>query len=103
MIVVQSKNGVGIHLSQERWDHIVRRHPEIKDQRQKILDTINDPEMIQKGDFGELIAVRFYPKTPLTNKYLVVAYKEIDKKEGFVLTAYFAQRPSKRRAVVWSR
>ena len=103
MIIVKSINGVGIRLSQERWNHIIRRHPEIENQKPKIVEAITEPEIIQKGDFGELIAIRFYPKTPLTKKYLVVAYKETDKNEGFIITAYFAQRPSKRRAVLWKR
>jgi len=59
--------------------------------------------MIQQGDFGELIAIRFYEKTPLTSKYLVTMYKEVLDSDGFIITAYFASKPSERRKTVWKR
>lgn len=81
----------------------MRQHPEMDTQRDRILETVNEPDMIQKGDFGELLAVRFYPQTPLTRKHLVVAYRETAVDDGFILTAYLARRPSNRREVVWTR
>ena len=103
MIIVYSRNKIPIRLTEERWGHITRRHPEMEEQRDKVLETIADPGMIQEGDFGEVLAVRFYSTTPLTQKYLVVAYKEEDKQDGFVLTAYFTSAVSKRRTTVWTR
>jgi hypothetical protein len=100
MIIIFSKNGVPIRLTRERWQHIEARHPEMLGQREKVIETVHEPESIQAGDFGELLAIRFYPKTPLTEKYLVVAYKETDH-DGFVLTAYFTTKPSHRRTVLW--
>lgn len=70
-------------------------------QRESVLETLAEPEMIQRGDFGELLAIRFYFNTPLTNKYLVVAYREITIDDGFILTAYFTSRPSSGRATIW--
>lgn len=72
-------------------------------QRDRVLETVNVLDLIQKGDFGELLAVRFYPKSPLTRKHLVVVYKELNKTDGFVLTAYYASAPSKGRVVIWKR
>jgi hypothetical protein len=65
-------------------------------QRERVLETLEEPDLIQQGDFGEILAVRFYPKSPLTQKHLVVVYKELNKADGFVLTAYYASAPSKR-------
>jgi len=59
--------------------------------------------MIQQGDFGELLAVRFYPDTSLTRKFLVVAYRELGPEDGFILTAYLTRQPSARRATIWKR
>lgn len=59
--------------------------------------------MIQDGDGGELLASRFYERTPVTRTYLVVAYREVDGTDGFVLTAYFTRRPSARRTTGWTR
>jgi hypothetical protein len=101
MIVVLSKNRVPLRLSSERWEHIERRHPEMKNQKDKVLDTVSNPDFIQQGDFGECLAIKYFKETPLTEKYLVVIYKEIDKEKGFIITAYFTRRPSERRRILW--
>jgi hypothetical protein len=103
MLIVRSHNGVPVRLTEERWQHIVRRHPEMDDQREQVLETLAEPDMIQQGDFGELLAVRLYPGTPLTSKFLVVAYREVSSEDGFILTAYLTSRPSARRVTIWKR
>jgi len=103
MIITSSKNSVPIRLSQERWGHVTRRHPEMGSEKDKVLETISDPDAVLSGDFGELLAVRLYPTTPLTRKHLVVAYREISERDGFVVTAYFTNAPSKRRTTIWKR
>ena len=65
------------------------RHPELDGQKEQVLETITEQDMIQQGDFGELIAIRFYEKTPLTSKYLVVIYKEVENTDGFLITSYY--------------
>jgi hypothetical protein len=70
-------------------------------QKDKILETISMPDMILAGDFGECMAIRFYPKTPLTRKHLVAVYRETSNKDGFVLTAYFTTEPAKGRKTPW--
>jgi len=72
-------------------------------QKALVLETLGDPDLIQEGDLGTLLAIRFYPKSPLTRKHLVVVYKEVSKADGFVLTAYFTSAPSLRRVSVWKR
>lgn len=103
MLIVRSRNEVPVRLTDERWQHIVRRHPEMGDQRERILETVAEPDLIQQGDFGELLAVRHYPETPLTSKFLIVAYRETDLEDGIILTAYFASRASGRRTTLWKR
>ena len=103
MLIVRSRNGVPVRLTDERWQHIVRRHPEMEGLRERILETVAEPDCIQAGDFGELLAGRFYPQTPLTSKYVVVAYREVGSDDGFVLTAYLATQLSGRRRVLWRR
>jgi hypothetical protein len=103
MLLVHSRNRVPIRLTEERWQHIVRRHPEMDGQREQVLETLAEPGMIQQGDFGELLAIRFYPETPLTRKFLVVVYREVSPDDGFILTAYLTNRPSARRVTLWKR
>ena len=69
----------------------------------RVLQTITDPDLIQEGDFGELIGIKFYRKTPLTSKYLAVIYKEVSDTDGFVITAYYAKKPSERRKTIWKQ
>ncbi len=82
---------------------MVDRHPEMGSLRRKVLETLAEPDMIQKGDFGELLALKLYPKTPLDEKFLVVAYREISAEDGFVLTTYLTRRPSVRGETLWKK
>jgi len=77
MLIVNSINRIPIRLTEERWKHIINRHPEMRSQRDRVLQTIAEPDVIQEGDFGELLAIRFYSNTPLTSKFLVLAYREV--------------------------
>lgn len=72
-------------------------------QQAEILDTIANPDLIQQGDSGELLAIRYYAVTPLTSKHLVAVYRELDPTDGLVLTAYLTRKPTKKRSLVWSR
>jgi hypothetical protein len=103
MLIIRSKNDVPIRLTLERWGHITSRHLEMDGQKEMVLETVSEPDMIQEGDFGELIAIRFYRSTPLTSKYLAVIYKESSSIDGFVVTAYFTSKTSERRNVIWER
>lgn len=103
MIIVRSKNDVPIRLTIERWEHIIRRHPEMDGEKAKVLQTITDPDLIQEGDFGELIGIKYYKKTPLTSKYLAVIYREVSNTDGFVITAYYAKKSSERRQTIWKQ
>ena len=101
--IVYSKNGVRIRLTEERWDHIVEHHPEMRKERTKLLETVSEPEFIQEGDRGELIAVRLYPSTSLGLKYLIALYRETSSEDGFVITGYLTNRPAKWREVIWKK
>lgn len=103
MIIIKSIENIPIRLTQERWNHIIQRHPELEGQKDKVLETVSSPDFIQEGDLNDLLAIKYFKQTPLTQKFLVVVYKEIEKKEGFVITAYFTALPSKRRKILWKQ
>jgi hypothetical protein len=92
-----------IRLTTERWQHIMQRHPEMTEQRERVLEILAEPEPIQQGDYSELLAIRFYPETPLTSKYLFVVYRGVNYNDGFILTAYFIGRPSAKRITLSKR
>lgn len=103
--VVSSINGVPVRLTSERWQHITTSHLDMKNNQKLLAETIHEPYMILKGVLDELRAVRFFPKTHLGSKYLVVAYKEINKEDGFIITAYKASKIDKimRRGIIWRK
>lgn len=101
MKIIQSVSGVPIRLTAERFAHIENRHPEMKAQEGSILDTVASPDYVQEGDAATLIAIKYHPKTPLTEKFCVVVYRELGPEDGFVLTAYFTSKPAEGRRIVW--
>ena len=103
MLIGYSKNRTPIRLTDERWGHIVTWHPELDGQRRAVLETVAGPEIIQQGDYGELLAAWFYKGTSLGDKYLVAAYLEVKATDGFILTAYYTRRLSTQREILWKR
>ena len=103
MEIAHSKNGVPIRLSDERWSHVVRRHPEMRWQRHRVLDAIAAPDVVQRGDYGALLAARYYNQPPAAGLFVVAVYRELSSDDGFLITAYLARRLSSRREVLWSR
>ena len=103
MLIIYSVDGVPMRLTTERWEHICRRHPEMARQRRRVVETVRQPAEVLQGDFGTKLAARFYRRTPLTSKYLVVAYKEVGTTDGFIVTAYFARRIPLWRQRLWKR
>lgn len=102
MLFLDYKNK-SIRLSQERWKQINERHPETIGKEKFIEDTLAMPDFIQEGNKGELLAIKKYKKTPISeNKYCVAAYR-LDNTDGFLVTAYFTRRPSFRRKLVWKK
>jgi len=103
MRIVTSVAGVPIRLTSERVGHIVRRHPELQGQDERMLETVSAPDYVQTGDTGMLMAVRHYARTPLTEKWCVVVYRELGAEDGFLVTAYFTRQPAQWRSIVWRR
>ncbi len=98
-----SYGGVSIRLTDERWAHIIERHPEMGPLRTSVVETIERPDIIQVGDAGTLLAIRWLPTTPLTAKFCVVVYREMSDDDGFVVTAYLTRRPSTTRSTLWKQ
>jgi hypothetical protein len=47
----------------------------MEDENEKVLETIGNPDIIQRGDRNGLMAFTFYERTPLSSKYIVVIYR----------------------------
>ncbi len=96
MDIANSVNGVPIRLSYERWFHIVENHDDLASYFHEVLDTVERPECIVRGNHGALKATRNIGR----KKWLVVVYRELSKRDGFVITAYLlSARP--KGDVIW--
>ncbi len=96
MDVARSVNGVPIRLSYERWYHIVENHDDLASAFHEVLDTVEKPDSVIRGSHGALKAVRSMGN----KKWLVVVYREVSKRDGFVITAYFLTKKPKGE-VIW--
>jgi len=103
MEVATARSGIPIRLTDERWEHIVHYHPEMRWQRARVLDAIAGPDLIQEGDFGVLLASRYYSQESFAHGFIVAVYREVNESDGFVITAYFARRLSAARRILWNR
>jgi hypothetical protein len=99
MDIAKSKGGVPIRLTEGRWIHITEEHSEMAGYYFDVLETIEEPKAIYKGNGGELLAI----KEIESGKYIVVVYKELNKEDGFVITAFLTRRRGQleRRDKVW--
>ena len=76
-------------------------HSEMAGFYSEVLEAVEDPDAIYEGSSGELLAI----KNIQSSKYIVVAYKEVSKTDGFVITAFLTSkmRQFERRKKVWPR
>ncbi len=51
------------------------------------------------------MATRHYPSTPITEKHMIVVYRELHDADGFVITAFMTSRVDKvwQRGLLWQR
>jgi len=96
--IADSVNGVPIRLTDERWEHILFRRPEMASFIETLLDAVGDPEYILRGYKGTLIAVVHLGE----RSYLNVVYRELSQTDGFVITARIERHLDKSK-IIWRR
>ena len=96
--LIESKNGIPVRLTDERWSHITEEHCELAGMRLDVLQAVVEPDRILAGGGGELLAVREVEQ----GKWLVVPYRELED-DGFVITAFLTRREGslQRRKQLW--
>ena len=93
-----SVNGVPIRLTHERWFHIAENHDDLAGYYDEILDVVENPDFLLGGHRGSLVAVKsFGPR-----RYLHVIYRELSDEDGFIITAFFASKAERKKAI-WKR
>ncbi len=100
MHTIYSKNKILVRLTKELWFHIVENHNELAGRISEVLETVAEPDIITKGVKAELLAVK-----KINNKWLIVVYKEIEKKDGFIITAFITSRIKYllKKEIIWKK
>lgn len=100
MDIVFSKNSIPIRLTEERWFHIIESHDDVAGYYDDVLGSIENPDYIIEGYGKAKIALRKLVR----NKYLAVVYKEINQKDGFVITAYLTSKLKlEKELILWTK
>jgi len=94
---------VKIKLSRRVLNHVVKRHPEVRAYMHRIVETVQNSDIIIRGMRGELKALKFYPTLHIGPKYLVVVYREF-REEKVIITAYFTSNVARVKGeIVWRK
>jgi len=84
-------------------EHIMHKHPEVEPYLDKVIETVEKPDLLIQGELGEIKALKFYESLHIGSKYMVVPYREKGN-EGFIITAYFTSSLNRVRGkTIWRR
>lgn len=87
-------NGTKVLLTEERWKHIVLRHPELEDKLTLVLDAVANPDEVYVDATGALHALKRLVGE--VSDYLVVIYLK-ENREGYIRTAFYTSYRRKDR------
>ena len=91
--------GKHIRLTATQWRHI-RKRQELHGQLDRMRETLREPDAVYYVPSEESYHYyRFYPRTPVSSKYMLVITKHLDS-EGFIITCFYARRISKPEKVL---
>ncbi len=98
-----SKNNFPIRLTYKQWAHIIDSHDYMAGNLDMVFESIENPDYVVHGWTNELIAIKHYDKTSISEKYIVVVYKEGN--EGFIITAFMTSKHDKilKRGILWEK
>ncbi len=100
MEIVKSKNGVPIRLTEQRWYHIIENHDDLAGYYDEVLSVVEEPDYIIKGYRDACIAL----KEMKENKFLAVVFKEVNREDGFIITAYFTSKIKlEKEVILWEK
>ncbi len=85
-------DGTKVVLRQERWRHIILRHPKLKNATELILDAVAHPDEVYVDPTGAFHALK---RVSGVSDFLVVIYSVND--EGYIRTAYYTSNIRKTR------
>jgi len=96
-------HGAIVRLHLRVLERIFRKHIELKNCEDMILETVEKPDYVVQGYNHELLAIKHYEETPRGPKDMVVVYRE-DKE--LIITAFLTSKIPKivrKRRVIWQK
>lgn len=99
----QDIHGRMIRLTEERRSHLETDHPEMRNQINRIAETLLNPDRILRSRTDSQVELfyRWYPISPVTSKFLCVAAKVLPQ-DPFILTAYHTDTV-KQGVLLWEK
>ncbi len=99
-----SKKEIPIRITDERWIHVVESHDYMAGNLDLVVETVEDPDYIVTGRKGEVIALRHYETTSISEKSVVAVYRELTD-NGFLITAFMTSKPETtlRKGILWRK
>lgn len=89
-----------ITLTEERWNHIIETHPELKEMLKELEGTLQDPESIKKSVYNENVVLFYrYYEHIYEGKYMCVV---VNLDNESIVTAYITDR-IKRGEILWEK
>lgn len=90
-----------IELTDERWSHIIREHPEVESHKERIQEVLSSPDYVKrsKRDAEVLLYYKYYDDI-FGGKYLLVSVKK--GLRSFILTCYITDI-IKRGETLWEK
>jgi len=90
--------GYKIKFPEERYTHIIIRHPEMESKKNHIADSLLNPAIIKKSHYDEKVLI-YYKE--FGKEYIATLVKILNK-HGFILTSYITEI-IKKGDTVWTK
>src|SRR3990167_2982306 len=97
MQVISDLLGDQFRLTDERWQHILKNHPELQQKKNKISQTLMDPDVIVQSRLDP--QTRIYQQK-YQDKYFFTVVVHLDKK--FIITAFITDK-IKLGKILWQK
>jgi len=93
--------GDSIELTDERWHHIIKEHPELSRYKERIQEVLSTPDYVKRSsrDNEVLLYYKWFDDILSGEYFLLVAKKGF---RSFILTCYITDT-IKRGVTLWER
>ena len=91
---IADKTGRLIHLSKERWSHIVQHHPDMAGKEENVKLSVTTPTIIVPHKYDDKTA-NYYRYRKETHDYFLIVIKYLNGK-GFIKTAFYTSKLTRR-------